>query len=86
MTKSEKQQRVLRQDGKVFEIKVLVEETYLIPKYRLVKQETSVLGSTGLLVVFELQPVSGEGPSFVARWDEGGREEGKQRNDLDVDI
>ena len=42
---------------------------------------------TGYLVVFELQPISGIGSSFVGRWDGGCRDEGKtEREDLDIDI
>lgn len=88
MTRTEKEQRVLKEDGKVFEIKNLeIKQTYLNPMYRLVGYDPSVLKPTGHLAIFELRPLSGNGPSFIARWDGGSRDEGReQRQDLDIDI
>jgi hypothetical protein len=88
MTRKEKEQKVLKEDGKVFEISnLMIYEACRNPNYSLVKCATNAITPTGYLVVFELQPISGIGPSFVGRWDGGSRDEGKtERQDLDIDI
>src|SRR5438105_9027443 len=87
MTRDEKERRIQREDGKVFEnYNIEIRETYLNPKYTLSKEASNVISRTGLLKIFELKP-SQNGSSFVGRWDGGSRDEGKQeRFDLDVDI
>ena len=87
MTRNEKEQRIQKQDGKVFEnFKVEIHQTYRNPRYTLSEQTANEISPTGLLKVFELYP-SGGGPSFTARWDGGSRDEGKkERYDLDIDI
>lgn len=88
MTPEEKEQRVFKEDGKVFEISnLMIHEEYRNPDYSLVKCATNGLAPNGLLALFELQRISGTGPSFVGRWDGGSRDEGKtERQDLDIDI
>ncbi len=87
MDRKQKEQKVLREDGKVFEIRDLkVQETYRDPNYILVKDAGAIEGM-GRLVVFTLRPASGIGLSFVGRWDGGSRDAGKtERYDLDIDL
>jgi hypothetical protein len=87
MTRKEKEERVHRQDGKAFEaFNLEICTTWLNPKYTLSEQATTVISSTGLLKIFELNP-SGGRPSFTARWDGGSRDEGRiEKYDLDIDI
>jgi hypothetical protein len=87
MTRKEKEERVHRQDGKAFEaFNLEICTSWLNPKYTLSQQATTVISSTGLLKIFELNP-SGGGPSFTARWDGGSRDEGRiEKYDLDIDI
>jgi hypothetical protein len=60
-----------KEDGKAFEtFNIEIDVTYLNPKYTLSKQTANVRTREGLLKVFELNP-SGDGPSFVGRWDGG---------------
>ena len=88
MNRAEKESKVLRQDGKVFEANHLkINERYLNPNYSLVKCDPAVLEPNGLLKLFELRPKSGTGPSCIWRWDGGSRDPGKvEREDLDIDI
>lgn len=74
-------------DAKAFETyNIEIDVTYLNPKYTPPKQTANVRTGEGLLKVFELNP-SGDGPSFVGRWDGGSRDPGKtERYDLDIDI
>jgi hypothetical protein len=74
-------------DGKAFETyNIEVDVTYLSPKYTFSKQTANVRTGEGLLKVFELNP-SGDGPSFVGRWDGGSRDPcKKERYDLDIEI
>ena len=87
MTRNEKEQRIQKQNGKVFEnYNVEINQVYLNPNYTLLKQSANVISSTGRLGVFELTP-SRDGPSFSARWDGGSRDDGKTETyDLDIDI
>ena len=87
MTRSEKARKVLKQDGKVFEVRDFnVKMKYRSRNYELFPRE-GVLNSTGRLDIFELRPKLGNLPTFSARWDGGSREEGKtERSDLDIDI
>jgi len=87
MTRNEKERRIQREDGKVFETyNIEIRETYLNPKYTLSKAVSTVISRTGLLKIFELTP-SQNRALFVGRWDGGSRDEGKQeRFDLDFDI
>jgi hypothetical protein len=65
---------------------IKIERTYLNPKYTLSEQATNARTGEGLLKVFELTH-SGDGPSFIGRWDGGSRDPGKtERYDLDIDI
>jgi hypothetical protein len=88
MNRAEKENKVQKQDGKVFEINnFTIDVRYLNPNYSLLKQDIAVLGATGRLDIFELRPKSGDGPSFLGRWDGGSRDQGKVgREDLDIDI
>jgi hypothetical protein len=88
MDRKEKETRVLKQDGKVFEIHDLrIDERYRSEEYSLSKPDVPAITPTGRLVIFELRPVGASGPSFVGRWDGGSRSAGKQeRDDLDIDI
>jgi hypothetical protein len=55
-----------KKDGKVFEFwNIEVEQMYLHPDYRLSGEPTATISDTGKLVVFELKPISGNGPWFV---------------------
>jgi hypothetical protein len=76
-----------KKDGKAFETyNIEINTTYLNPKYTLLKDTANVRTGEGLLKVFELNP-SGDGASFVGRWDGGSRDPGKkERYDLDIDI
>jgi hypothetical protein len=76
-----------KKDGKAFETyNIEINRTYLNPKYTLSKETANVRTGEGLLKVFKLNP-SGDGPSFVGRWDGGSRDPGKkERYDLDIDI
>ena len=87
MTRDEKKRRILKEDGKAFAVyNIEIRPTFRSPIYTLSKQASSVISGTGLLKLFELNP-SQDGPSFVARWDGGSRDKGKQeRYDLDIDI
>ena len=86
MTRKEKEQRIQKQDGKVFEnFSVEIRPTYLNPTYTLSDQTANEISPTGLLKVFELNS-SGDGPSFTARWDGGNRSGGSERYELDMDI
>jgi hypothetical protein len=86
MTRDEKQRRVQRLDGKVFEIhNVRVDPTYLNPEYVLSAQPSNEISPTGWLKIFELSPTREGAPSFVARWDGGSRDNGTKQ-DLDIDI
>lgn len=88
MDRKGKENRVSKQDGKVFEaLDVHVDERYRSEEYILSKSEVAAITPTGHLVIFELRPVAGSGPSFVGRWDGGSRDAGKsERYDLDIDI
>jgi hypothetical protein len=83
----QKEERVQRQDGKVFEIGnvAIEEERYRSPDYKF-EAEDCHLSSTGHLKIFRLTPISGKPPSFTARWDGGSREPGKERFELDIDM
>ena len=87
MTRNEKEQRIQKQNGKVFEnFNVEIHQIYLNPNYTLSKQSANEISSTGRLGGFEITP-SRNGPSFSARWDGGSRDEGKkEKYDLDIDI
>lgn len=87
MTRNEKEEKVRKQDGKVFEIfNVEIHTTYLNPHYTLSQKTANEIAPTGRLNIFELNP-SERGPSFSGRWDGGSRDEGrKERCDLDIDI
>ena len=87
MTNKEKKERIQKEDGKAFEtLNIETDVTYLNPKYTLSKQTANVMTGNGLLKMFELNP-SGDGPSFIGRWDGGSRDPGKtERYDLDIDI
>lgn len=88
MDRKEKETRVLKQDGKVFEIHDLrIDERYRSEEYSLSKVDLPAITPTGRLIIFELRLVGGSGPSFVGRWDGGSWSAGKQeRDDLDIDI
>lgn len=88
MNRKEKEDRVLRQDGKVFEARDLrIDEQYRNEEYVLSKPDVPTITPTGQFVIFELRSVAPSGPYFVGRWDGGCRSVGKQeRDDLDVDI
>jgi hypothetical protein len=88
VTRKEKAEKVQEQDGKAFEaFKIEIDAGYYLdPKYRLLKQESTVRNDMGRLDIFEINPL-GDGPSFKARWDGGSRDrDKKERNDLDIDI
>jgi hypothetical protein len=87
LDRKQKEQKVLREDGKVFEIRDLkVQETYRDPNYTFVKN-AGVIEGMGRLDVFTLRPASGIGLSFIGRWDGGSRDAGKtERYDLDIDL
>ena len=87
MTRKEKEERIQKEDGKAFEtFNIKIDVTYLNPKYQFSEQTANVMSGNGLLKVFELNP-SGDGPSFIGRWDGGSRDPGKtERYDLDIDI
>lgn len=88
MNRTQKENKVLRQDGKVFEIRnLLIKESYRSEEYVLSKSEVATITATGHLAIFELRPIVRNGPSFVGRWDGGSRSAGNQeRDDLDIDI
>ena len=87
MDRKQKEQKVLCEDGKVFEIRDLtIQETYRDPNYILV-QNIGTLEPMGRVVLFTLKPASENGPYFVGRWDGGSRDVGKtERYDLDIDL
>jgi len=69
MTRKEKEERIQKEDGKAFEtFNIKIDVTYLNPKYQFSEQTANVMSGNGLLKVFELNP-SGDGPSFIGRWD-----------------
>jgi hypothetical protein len=79
MTRNEKEQRIQKQDGKVFEnYNISISTAYLNPNYTLVEQTHNEISSTGLLKFFEIIP-SGDGPKFTARWDQ-------RAEAMDIDI
>jgi hypothetical protein len=87
MDRREKENRVSKQDGKVFEIRDLrIAERYRSDEYILSTSEVAAISPTGHLAIFDLRPVAESGPSFVGRWDGGSRSAGKERDDLDIDI
>jgi hypothetical protein len=88
MNRTDKVNKVRRQDGKVFEINGLtIGEGYLNPNYSLLKRDSAVLEATGSFYIFELRPKSEGRPSFSGRWDGGSRDQRKvERYDLDIDI
>lgn len=87
MDRQRKVELVQKRDGKVFSVGNLsVETQYLSPNYKF-SIGPCELSPTGLLLVFAINPKSGRGPSFDARWDGGSRGVGKkERMDLDIDV
>jgi hypothetical protein len=68
-----------KKDGKAFETyNIEINRMYLNPKYTLSKEAANARTREGLLKVFKLNP-SGDGPSFVGRWDGGSRDPGKKK-------
>lgn len=88
MNRAEKEDKVQKQDGKIFEISNLaIDVRCLHPNYSLLKPAIPALKDTGLLCIFKLQPKFGDGFFFLGRWDGGSRDQGKvKREDLDIDI
>jgi len=86
VNRKDKERRVHKPDGKVFEVRDLdVQRRHLDPDYEF-EMGDGTLGPTGHLIVFTLKPIRSGLPAFTARWDGGVREGGKERFDLDVDI
>jgi len=78
---------LVKEDGRVFEVKYEIEQGYLNSKYSLSKEVAVLSPKNGWLKIFSLKPISGTDPSFVGRWDGGSRDVGKtERYDLDFDI
>ena len=88
MLRGAKEERVQRQDGKVFEVRDLkISEEYRNPNYQLLEHNPAVLTRTGHLKIFELLPLRTSEPTFEARWDGGSRDPGNhEKQDLDIDI
>jgi hypothetical protein len=87
MDRKQKEQRVQQQDGKVFDVADLTINVRYQSQDYICQRGNGSLTPTGHLIVFKLTPVSSKPPSFVARWDGGSREPGKQeRFDLDIDM
>ena len=83
-----KEEEIQKEDGKASKASnITINATYLDPKYAIPPPQTIIeIRPRGPLVLFEINP-SREGPSFIARFDGGSRDEGKEEQCfLDIDI
>ena len=72
-------QKVKRRDGKAVESRqIAITRSFIDADYSLEYEPTATISDTGLLVPFELKPLSGS-PGFRGRWDE-------KASTLDIDI
>jgi hypothetical protein len=86
MDRNQKEQRVQKADGKVFNIADFTKNVRYQSQDYIFQQGDGSLTPTGHLVIFRLERISGEPLSFVARWDGGSREPGKSKFELDIDM
>jgi len=87
MSRLEKEIKVMREDGKVFEVRDLEVKTRFLDSNYKIYRGSGELTPTGHLVVLKLTQKTGRPPSFVGRWDGGSRDAGtSERYDLDFDM
>jgi hypothetical protein len=79
MDRQQKINKVNTRDGRVSKVSNLeVQPTFIHPNYRSEPCD-GILSETGKLEVLKVVPKSGDGPYFIARWDEGSEH-------LDIDM
>ncbi len=59
-----------KRDGTYKISHIKIDHSYLDPSYKIALNQESIIGTTGLLTLFEIKPLDPALPTFRARWDE----------------
>lgn len=70
MDRNQKIERIKKEDGKVFSVSNLKILTKTLHSDFVLSRHPVNISDTGLLLILEILPKSGQGPRFTARWDE----------------